>query len=226
MPGTAGGGITPWSAVGAGLFLTSIPVVAWGAYMRVDMMGLAFSLGGLLALSPGVPLWAGLLFSLAILSKQSMLAALFGASLFLAARRRWRDLGLLLLATSLPVAAVCAWQMIATEGGFLFHAVKANGVEFSVTWALRYYWKKGCSRTLRSWCWPSRGVVGPRDAQVAAAPVAPHGLSDRRMRRRADGRQGRSGGQLLPGLCRRALDSGGHRDKPGGGEGELRSLYR
>ena len=133
------GASRPWSAVGAGLFLTSIPVVAWGAYMRVDMMGLAFSLGGLLALSAGAsPLWAGLLFSLAILSKQSMLAALFGASLFLAARRRWRDLGLLLLATSLPVAAVCAWQMVATEGWFLFHTVKANGVRYSVSWASRY----------------------------------------------------------------------------------------
>ena len=55
-----------------------------------------------------------------------------------AAWRRWRDPGLLLLATSLPVAAVCAWQVVETEGWFLFHAVKANGVEFSVTWALRY----------------------------------------------------------------------------------------
>ena len=128
-----------WSAMGAGLFLTSIPVVAWGAYMRVDMMGLAFSLGGLLVLSSGAsPLWAGLLFSLAILSKQSMLAALFGASLFLAARRRWRELGLLLLATIVPVAAVCAWQVVATEGWFLFHTVKANGVRYSVSWASRY----------------------------------------------------------------------------------------
>ncbi|MDH7568813.1 MAG: glycosyltransferase family 39 protein, partial [Armatimonadota bacterium] len=87
------GGVSRFWAVVAGLlFVGTCTVATWGALMRVDMLGVAFGLVGLVCVASRRPAWqAGTAFGLAFLCKQSLFAALAASLLWLAHSRRWRE---------------------------------------------------------------------------------------------------------------------------------------
>lgn len=115
----------------AGLCLGSMAeAVGWALTMRVDLLAAALGLEGLLltiqaARRPALAILAAVLFTLAIYTKQTSIAAPVAAFLGLWMVRR-RDAALLLataLALGLPALLALSW---ATDGGFLHHIVAYN----------------------------------------------------------------------------------------------------
>lgn len=120
-------GSRAWAVMAPLLFLGSHVVALWAAAMRVDMMGVALGLGGLAVLGAGSSLvLAGVLFGLAFLCKQSLVAGFAAAVLFLGFSRRRRDLALLVLSFAVVAGGTCAWMMWSTGGSFASHTVVAN----------------------------------------------------------------------------------------------------
>lgn len=120
-----GAGVAP--AVAALLFLSSKFVYDWTALHRTDALALALSLGGLYAVVRGARLpWAGLLFALALLTRQTSVFAPAAAFTWLALRGRGGDaLRLASVAFGVPVFAYAALGAL-TGGEFLRHAFLYN----------------------------------------------------------------------------------------------------
>src|SRR5579863_4530951 len=119
-----------------GAFLLTVPLVQeWEPLLRVDMLGLAFSLGGLLVFFrwPRWNLFAWFLFAVALLSKVTFLADPIACAIILIRRKQWRDLGrgILTIAAVLgPAVAALQWS---THGAFLFHQFGTHVDSFSWT---------------------------------------------------------------------------------------------
>lgn len=115
----------------AGLAFVTLPVVLnWSTLMRVDMLAYAMSIAGMLAAAqsanrPSLAMLAGLLFTLALYTRQTCLpapAAAFLVLLIAQPRAAW-----LMLATSLITGlAALAALSIASDGQFLIHILAYN----------------------------------------------------------------------------------------------------
>ncbi len=119
-----------------GAFFLTVPLVQeWEPLLRVDMLGLALSLGGLVVFFrlPRSHLWAWLLFALALLCKVTFLAAPVACTAILIRRKQWRELGrgIMVIAAVLgPAVAALQWS---THGAFLFHQFGTHVDSFSWT---------------------------------------------------------------------------------------------
>jgi 4-amino-4-deoxy-L-arabinose transferase-like glycosyltransferase len=135
------------AAFGAGIVLLAFPfVVYWSPLLRIDMLALALSLGGLcLLVSKPVtpPQLAGVAFLLtaAIFTRQSYgLAAPFAAFVWLVARDWRQALRLALLVGGLGLLLFLLLNTL-TQGGFFFNIVTANVNEFRMD-MLEYNWNR------------------------------------------------------------------------------------
>jgi hypothetical protein len=122
------------------VFLGAWSVDAWLPFARVDMLSLAFSMGGLAmaARSRGrraMVLGAVLLFVLGVYTKQTSVAAPIAAVavLLLSDPRRGVEAIVAGLAVSLLALGAAQWV---TEGGFLRHVVAYNVNRFEIRWLL------------------------------------------------------------------------------------------
>ncbi len=125
------------AALAAGLLpFTLLPVISWSPLLRVDMLGLAFTYGGLVlaALSwrrPALLAPAMLLLVIACYTKQTFISAPC-AVLAIAALRDWRlalRAGLPALAAGLVTLGALSWL---TQGGFVRHILLYNINRFSL----------------------------------------------------------------------------------------------
>lgn len=111
-------------ALSFGAFFLTIPLVQqWAPLLRVDLLGLAFSLAGLVVFCrwPRLHFAAPVLVALALLCKVTFLAAPATCAVLLIKSKRWRELifGGMVFAVVLG-ACVGALQW-STHGAFLFH---------------------------------------------------------------------------------------------------------
>jgi hypothetical protein len=164
-----GGSPSAWAGgcVAAVLPLTTLPVIAWVPLMRVDMLGLALTLGGLLlVLEAARHRWmmvpATLGFVAAMFTRQTFLAA--PASVLGVAMLRFPRAALLAILGGALCAGGLAWALdAATAGGFLRHVVVNLGHNgFSLHSALRQiaWWTARYaslwSLALAGVCWAAR----------------------------------------------------------------------
>jgi hypothetical protein len=131
----------------AGLVLLAFPfVVYWSPLLRIDMLALALSLGGLCALvwkpaSTARLIGVALLLVAAIYTRQSYgLAAPLAAFVWLLARD-WRQALILALLVGGVGAGSFLLLNTLTAGGFFFNIVTANVNEFSID-LLRFNWDR------------------------------------------------------------------------------------
>lgn len=111
----------------AGLFAALYPfVLAWYDVGRVDSLALFFFLAALLATRHTHPLWAGLLWWLAFLTKQTYLP--LGLLLFTIEWERPRRMLTGMAAYSLLVVGSFAWLQHSTHGWFRYYAFGTAGV--------------------------------------------------------------------------------------------------
>ncbi|MFV9506793.1 MAG: hypothetical protein AB4911_19760 [Oscillochloridaceae bacterium umkhey_bin13] len=139
----------------ASLFLT-VPIVReWGTLMRVDMLGLALGLWGLVllvggqALRPGRAFGAGLLLTASLFVKPSLLAAPAAAVAWLAwttlrspepTRRLWFQTLLALVASmALVGGGLLGLFQLASNGWFTLHVVAANANRWELDLALGFW---------------------------------------------------------------------------------------
>ena len=113
--------------------------------LRVDLLGLAFSLGGLVVFFrlPRLHLLAWLLFSLALLCKVTFLAAPLACTAILVRRKRWREIGLGMLTSFAVLGPAVAALQWSTHGAFLFHQFGTHVEAFS--WKIIGITLLGCS---------------------------------------------------------------------------------
>jgi hypothetical protein len=129
--------------IGAGLWLIQPPVLIWATRFRADMLMMAFTALGLLAVAagtvrrdPALPLhpltWAAIpLFALAIFTKQTALWGPLAAGLFLLVRRP-RPAILWGLVLALVVAVPFALLDLATDHGFYLKMVVYHRLPYSL----------------------------------------------------------------------------------------------
>ena len=101
-----------------------LPIVQlWTPLLRVDLAGLAFSLGGLtlFCFSRRARLLVPFLFSMALLCKITFLAAPATCALILIRRRNWSQLRFYIPAMIVLVSTSFAFVQWKTHGAFLFH---------------------------------------------------------------------------------------------------------
>lgn len=170
-----------WAAVGGILFFVS-PVAVWGYLARVDMLGLAFALGGLTAFvldRDGRWSWAAVLCAAAVFTKHSFLAAPAAIALSLSIERDWK----LLVKFSLLFGGICAVagtaMVVATDGEAWRHLVTYHRLETSLRQLtilgeryLSLHWALGLLGVLGlSLCWRDLPVVMRCYALLALATV-------------------------------------------------------
>jgi 4-amino-4-deoxy-L-arabinose transferase-like glycosyltransferase len=133
------------AALSAGVVLLAFPfVVYWSPLLRIDMLALALSLGGLCLLvwkplTPRRLFGVALLLTAAIFTRQSYgLAAPFAAFVWLMARDWRQALRLALLVGGLGLILFLLLNTL-TQGGFFFNIVTANVNEFRRD-LLEYNW--------------------------------------------------------------------------------------
>ena len=117
------------SVVGLLLPLGYLPVLVFAPQNRVDTLAVALGLAGLaLAIQPrrGAAAGAGLLFTIAVFTKPTAIAAPAALFLWLLSRRRWRDAALLAATCGVAGGAWLAVLSWTTHGGFL-QAIAFNG---------------------------------------------------------------------------------------------------
>ncbi len=117
-----------------GAFFLTLPLVQqWTPLLRVDMMGLAFSLAGLVVVVRWRRLWllTPLFFVLALLCKVTFLAAPITCATILARQKRWRELALGTLAGGVILGGAVAALQWSTRGAFLFHQLGTHTDPFS-----------------------------------------------------------------------------------------------
>ena len=137
------------AGIATGLFFLSFPyVVKWSGYARIDLLALAFSLSGLLAvarqpLSRRRLIVGGVLLVAAIYTRQSYaLAAPLAAGVWLLAHNRRQAIGLAILVGGLALGVFLVLNRL-TQGGFYFNIVTANVNEFGLDrlqWNLYRFW--------------------------------------------------------------------------------------
>lgn len=158
----------------AALCFATLPVVsAWSALMRVDMLACALMLAGMWSAvragrSDGFAIGAGLLFTLAVYTKQTYLpgpAAAFVVLLVMRPRSAWLLLG---TAMALGLAALAAFSL-ATDGQFLVHLLQYN--------INRIRWENGYL------------LIGILLPTLVTIVVATRGMVELRARIAADGRR-------------------------------------
>ena len=119
----------------AGLFASALflslglpAVYLWSALYRVDLLGIAFSLGAVTLLTGGSStrrlVLAGLLAGVAILTKQTLLAATLAGALWLL-RLDWRR-ALIFAGVSIGLAGLVCLALDRATGAFLLNTVAAN----------------------------------------------------------------------------------------------------
>ncbi|PWS38651.1 hypothetical protein DFH01_05120 [Falsiroseomonas bella] len=128
--GRAGRAALFGAAVGALALFAFSPVPHWMPLARVDMLAIAFTLSGLaLAIHapdrPWLTLGAALLFSLAVYTRQTTLAAPLAATLMLLFASPRAALRLIAAGLAISLLALAA-AMLLTEGGFLRHLLLYN----------------------------------------------------------------------------------------------------
>jgi hypothetical protein len=140
------------AALSTGLIFLAFPyVVVWSPLLRIDMLALALSLGGLCLLvaasAEGKPLTlrrlagVALLLTAAIYTRQSYgLAAPLAAFVWLLARDWRQALKLALLVGGLGLFVFLVFNAL-THGGFFFNIVTANVNEFKMD-QLQYQWEQ------------------------------------------------------------------------------------
>ena len=101
--------------------------------LRVDLLGLALSLGGLVVFFrlPRLHLLAWLLFSLALLCKVTFLAAPLACTAILVRRKGWREIGLGMLTSFAVLGPTVTALQWSTHGAFLFHQFGTHVDAFS-----------------------------------------------------------------------------------------------
>lgn len=115
----------------AGLILLScVPVIAWSSLMRVDMLCGALALAGLALVirsvnRPFSAICAGILFTLAIYTKQTSVAAPAAGFIVLAYIAPRQAMTLLFTCLILGLV-VLIWLSWSTHGGFLEHTLRYN----------------------------------------------------------------------------------------------------
>lgn len=128
-------------------------IYKWGMLAKADLLAIALGFGAVQAiwfaendrrLSTNMRpfLLAGFLCALALLTKQSMLAAPGAIFIWLAWNRRWRDLGLFFGGLVPFLAVVTILLQVSTGGQFLKHIITYNSqaYDFGFLWAgLRYF---------------------------------------------------------------------------------------
>ncbi len=135
------------AAFSAGLMLMAFPyVVSWSPLLRIDMLALALSLGGLCLLvwkplTPRRLVGVALLLTAAIFTRQSYgLAAPFAAFVWLVVRDWRQAIRLTLLVGMLGLILFLLLNTL-TQGGFFFNVVTANVNEFKRD-LLEYNWER------------------------------------------------------------------------------------
>ncbi len=108
----------------------------WGVLAKADILAIAFSMTAVWRVwrgdqsrrvedKPGL-VWAGILCALALLTKQSALAAPAAIIIWLGLERRWRDLGAFLGALLALLGIVTLVFQLTTNGNFLRHVISYN----------------------------------------------------------------------------------------------------
>jgi hypothetical protein len=119
-----------------GAFFLTLPLVQqWAPLLRVDLMGLAFTLAGLVMFFrlPRLPYAPPLFFALALLCKVTFLAAPVTWAMILIQRKRWQELAFGVLAGAAVLGANFAALEWSTHGAFLFHQFGTHVDAFSGT---------------------------------------------------------------------------------------------
>jgi hypothetical protein len=132
------------SAIGGMLFLAFPYVICWSSLVRIDLLALVFSLGGILVvirwpLERWSPFLSAALMIGAAFTRQSYLLAgplTVAGWLFLQDRKKAWMFVLSLVAGTL---VVFGGLNALTRGGFFFHIVTANVQEFSLTELIRFF---------------------------------------------------------------------------------------
>jgi len=124
------------TGISFGAFFLTLPLVQeWAPLLRVDLMGLAFALAGLVVFFrlPRLHVLAPFLFALALLCKVTFLAAPVTCMAILISHRRWRELALGTLTGAAVLGAAVAALQWSTQGAFLFHQFGTHVDSFSWT---------------------------------------------------------------------------------------------
>jgi hypothetical protein len=132
------------SVMGGLLFLTFPYVIFWSSLVRIDLLALAFSLGGILVvtrwpLERWSPFLSATLMIGAAFTRQSYLLAgplTVAGWLFLQNRKK---AGLFVLSLVAGLLIVFGGLNALTRGGFFFHTVTANVQSFSRTELIRFF---------------------------------------------------------------------------------------
>jgi hypothetical protein len=127
-----------WGSIAAFAFLAQPAASEWIGLHRVDSLALALSLGGLLAGARGRLRLAATLLVLAVLTKQTYLAAPAALTASLVLQRRERDAALFVAAFAAPLAMVVMALEAVTGGNFLRHVVGANLNPYSASLVLNW----------------------------------------------------------------------------------------
>jgi hypothetical protein len=124
-------GSAPAGLLGGGLFVTqNLTVLLWGPTHRVDMLALCFALSGLALATAGRSTLAAFPFALAILTKQTYVAASACVLIALWPRRRAMLRFVAVLMGSLLLAVgIGTWV---TDNQLLWHTVVANANPFDL----------------------------------------------------------------------------------------------
>lgn len=117
------------------LFLTLPLVQQWAPLLRVDLLGLAVSLAGLVVFFrlPRVHFLCAPLFALALLCKVTFLAAPLTCIAILIRRRRWRALLVASVAGAAVLGTAVGALQVSTHGAFLFHQFGTHPDRLSFT---------------------------------------------------------------------------------------------
>jgi hypothetical protein len=122
--------------ISIGAFFLTLPLVQeWAPLLRVDLLGLALSLGGLVVFLrlPRLQFLVPFLFAGALLCKVTFLAAPITCAVILAKNKRRRELAFGILAGTAALGTASAVLQWSSHGGFLFHQFGTHVDSFSWT---------------------------------------------------------------------------------------------
>jgi len=155
------GGRTGPALLCAGLWLAAPIVRHWGSLHRVDMLGLALAIAGILVVAIGprhrAAWWSAPVFVLALLAKQTLVVAPIATYVWLFTIDRRRAVQSAALLVGLGATGMAALQL-STAGQFFLHIVSYNANEWTMA---RAAWATG--RLLaRDQFWPLAliGAIG------------------------------------------------------------------
>ncbi len=146
----------------------------WGVLAKADILAIAFSLGAVVQVwradfdrrreaGTGPYVFAGLLCVLALLTKQSALAAPIAILIWLGLGRRWRDLAGFLGTLVAGLVVIGLAFQLATDGYFFRHIVTYNSQPYDLDFlgaALNYLLWTHAVLLLLALVWVARPLVG------------------------------------------------------------------